>query len=71
MALRNIPDWKDFKIVAAGKYLGVFLGRDSRSLTFQGPCEKYLSRVEEMSSDKAPMLPTILRYNERVATVFS
>ncbi len=33
--LRNIPDWKDFKVVAAGKYLGVFLGRDSRNLTFK------------------------------------
>ena len=24
---QNIPEWTDFKVVAAGKYLGVFLGK--------------------------------------------
>ena len=67
----NIPAWKDFKIVPAAKYLGVFIGRDSEQLTFKAPCDKYLERVEELASTGAPSLPTILRYNERVVTVFS
>ncbi len=69
--IANIPDWKDFQIVGAAKYLGVFLGHNAPALTFQGPTEKYLARVEELSSTQAPSLGTILRYNERVASVFS
>ncbi len=67
----NIPQWKDFHIVGAAKYLGVFLGHNAPALTFQGPTEKYLDRVEELASTQAPSLGTILRYNERVASVFS
>jgi len=67
----NIPEWSEFNIVAAGKYLGAFLGRNGCDLTYQGPCSKYFERVKELSLAKAPSLATTLRYNERCATVFS
>ena len=69
--IANIPEWKDFHIVGAAKYLGVFLGHNAPALTLHGPTEKYLERVEELSSSQASSLGTILRYNERVASVFS
>ncbi len=47
------------------------MGRNAPALTLQGPCDKFLSRVEELSNAQAPMLGTVLRYNERVASVFS
>ena len=67
----NIPEWKDFKIVAAGKYLGVYLGRAAAKLTYDTPKEKFWGRVNELADASAPSLSTVLRYNERVATVFS
>ena len=51
--------------MGAAKYLGVFLGHNAPALTFHGPTEKYLERVEELSSSHAPSLGTILRYTER------
>ena len=67
----NIPEWSEFNIVSAGKYLGAFLGKNSCALTYQAPCSKYFDRVKELSLAKAPALASILRYNERCATVFS
>ena len=67
----NIPEWRDFQIVSASKYLGITLGRSGAEETYRGPVEKYTERVKELAENQAPSLPTILRYNERVATVFS
>ncbi len=67
----NLPEWKDFSIVPKGKYLGVFLGRDAIKESYAGPCTKYLERVEDIRSAGAPSLVSILRYNERAASVFS
>ena len=68
---RNIPEWSDFQVVDCARYLGFFLGRDGRENTYKDPCEKYLSRVDELALAQAPALGTLIRYNERVATVFS
>ncbi len=67
----NIADWKDIQIVPRGKYLGFFLGRDGARETYSLPCKKYLERVEDIGSASAPSLVSVLRYNERAATVFS
>ena len=67
----NLPEWKDFSIVPKGKYLGVFLGWDAIKESYAGPCTKYLERVEDIRSAGAPSLVSILRYNERAASVFS
>ena len=67
----NIPEWKDFQIVPAGKYLGVVLGRRGEELTFEGPFEKFQDRIIDLADSTAPTLPTVLRYNERVVSVFS
>ena len=69
--VQNIPEWQDFQIVPAAKYLGVFLGVDAASITFREPTHKYFDRVEQVSCSVAPSLGSILRYNERVVTVFS
>jgi len=68
---RNIPEWKDFQIVSVAKYLGVFIGRGGAIATFAAPVNKFLDRVEEVAGTSAPALGSILRYNERVATVLS
>ena len=67
----HIPDWADFQIVSAAKYLGVFIGRGGASKSFEGPTHKYFEKVSELADSMAPALPSVLRYNERVATVFS
>ena len=59
----EIPDWQDFNIVAAG--------REYKQLSYEKPYIKYFSRVEELASSTSPSLPTIIRYNERVVTVFT
>ncbi len=69
--LTNLPDWAEFRIVSKGKYLGVYLGRDAGKETYALPCSKYLERVDEIASGSAPSLVSVLRYNERAATVFS
>ena len=67
----NIPEWKDFQIVSAGKYLGVYLGKEGAEITYSKISDKYLERCNELTEGVAPPLPTIIKYNERVATVFS
>ena len=58
----NIPEWANFKIVSAGKYLGTMLGRNCRELTFNAPITKYARVCTELAEAKAPTLPTLLRY---------
>ena len=67
----NIPLWADFKIVSCAKYLGVFLGRGGIVKSFEAPTIKYNERVKEIAEAGAPTLLSILRYNERAASVFS
>ena len=69
--LVNIPDWADFQIVAAGKYLGVWLGKDGDTRTWAIPSEKYLERSAEIAVGQAPALPSIIRYNQRAVSVFA
>jgi len=67
----NVPEWKDFRIVSAAKYLGVFLGVDGANISYLAPTQKYFDRVEDISGASAPALGGILRYNERAVSVFS
>lgn len=67
----NIPEWKDFQIVAAGKYLRVYIGVDGARITYRDPTHKYLDRVEGIAGSAAPTLGCVLQYNARVVTVFS
>ena len=67
--LKSIPEWSEFNIASAAKYLGVYLGRDGAQLTFEQPITKYFERVEELAQSNAPSLPTLLKYNQWVASV--
>ena len=67
----HIPEWQDFKIASAGKYLVVFLGKSGGALTYRAPVEKFFERSNELADAGAPSVTTIIRYNERVASVFS
>ena len=67
----NVPDFQDFSITNAGKYLGWYLGRNSIALSFAAPLEKYTSRIQEVVDGSAPATVAIVRYNQRVIPVLS
>ena len=67
----NIPQWQDFQIVDTGKYLGIWLGRNSPTKTYEAPVEKFKQRVLQVFEGKSPSLPAVLQFNERVSPVFS
>jgi len=67
----NVPDFQDFSITGAGKYLGWYLGRNSIALSYAAPLEKYASRVQEVVDGSAPATVAIVRYNQRVVPVLS
>ena len=45
--------------------------RGGLELTWDPPCRKYIDRAIEVANGGAPALPSIIRYNERAASVFS
>jgi len=67
----NIPEFADFLIQSAGKYLGWYLGRNSAALSFAEPIAKYNKRVLDIADAKAPSTVAFLKYNERAITVLS
>ena len=67
----NIPEFAEFVITSAGKYLGWILGRNSDALSFAEPIAKYNKRVLEIVDARAPSTVAFLKYNERVAPVLS
>ena len=67
----NIPAWGDFQIVDTAKYLGVWIGRRGKQLTWTAPLAKFKTRVAEFFEGNAPSLQSVLRYNERALPVFS
>jgi len=69
--LIHVPGFAQFKIQESGKYLGWFLGLQSIELSFQEPRVKFVNRIEEICSGKAPAATCICRYNQRAASVFS
>ena len=67
----HVPRFAQFRIQESGKYLGWFLGLQSVELSFQEPRVKFVNRIEEICSGKAPAATCICRYNQRAASVFS
>jgi len=67
----HIPEFADFQISSAGKYLGWSLGVDSASISFRDPIAKYNKRVLEVADAKAPSTVAFLKYNDRASTVLS
>jgi len=56
------PDWSQFQIKAAGKYLGVYLGPGSGSLQWKAPVSKFKQRVAQLSADKLPITCAAFSY---------
>ena len=67
----HVPEFAEFAIATSGKYLGWFLGNESVQLSFQGPFEKFNSRVQEVVDGNAPAPLAIMRYNQRAVPVLS
>ena len=67
----NVPDFIEFKICTAGKYLGWTLGVSAISISFQEPLKKFTLRVEEVCAGNAPSTTSICRYNQRAVSVLS
>ena len=65
----NVPDFQDFSITNAGKYLGWYLGRNSIALSFAAPLEKYTSRIQEVVDGSAPAtaVPVLICLNQRLS----
>ena len=75
-AIRNlichsIPEFADFKISAAGKYLRWFLGCEGDVLSFRSPITKFKERIEEVVAGKAPAPVALCRCNQRAVSVLS
>ena len=67
----NVPDFADFIIAPAGKYLGWYLGRNAVTLSFSSPFSKYAARVQEVFDGAAPSATSIVKYNQQAVPVFS
>ena len=67
----NVPEFQNFRIRSAGKYLGWHLGVKGTAISFKDPVDKFGKRVVEVSCGKAPPSLSLLRYNERAVSVLS
>ena len=67
----NVPDFAEFIIAPAGKYLGWYLGRNAVTLSFASPFSKYSARVQQVFDGAAPAATSIVRYNQQAVPVFS
>jgi len=67
----HVPAFKDFLIQQSGKYLGWNLGVNAVSISFKDPVNKFVHRIEEICSGKAPAATSICRYNQRAISVLS
>jgi len=59
----KLPDWKSFQIASYGKYLGVYIGYDTVHLTYQGPLNKFLSRVALARNKKHSLVESVISFN--------
>ena len=67
----NIPEFAEFMITSAGKYLGYISGRNSAALSYADPIAKYNKRVLEIVDGRAPSTVAFLKYNEWAVSVLS
>ena len=67
----HIPEFANFKIASAGKYLGWHLGLEGSQLSWIAPLAKYQARVLEIVDGHAPATVALQRYNQRAVTVLS
>ena len=68
---RNIPEWANFKIKPAGKYLGFMLGPRANETQWSAPFSKYSERVDAVYSSGAGISVSVFTYNTRVLPVLS
>ena len=66
---RNIPDWSDFKIQDATKYLGFYVGPGAGRLNWTEQIAKCKSRVQCIQSAKASIKLNVHSHNIRVVPV--
>ena len=67
----TIPTWMTFRIQNKGKYLGFFLGPEANSAQWNGPLEKYTSRVDAIYASHAAISISSYSYNTRAVPVVS
>ena len=66
---KNIPDWANFKINAASKYLGIFLGPKAGALQWKAPMVKFYDRVDQIYRQKLPPSLAGARYGTHGVSV--
>ena len=68
---KHIPEWQNFQVVPAAKYLGFYLGPAAGSLQFLSTLRKYKSRAYEIGNSGAPASIAAYLYNCNVSACCS
>lgn len=67
----NLPEWSDFRVDLAGKYLGAFLGPQGGSRNWETSVLKWHSRAMTIAAAGASASVTANLYNIRAVTTLS
>jgi len=65
----EIPDWSNFRIDHAGKYLGFMLGPSAMVQQWASPLGKFVSRAQEVANSHPSVAIAAYAYNTKVVTV--
>ena len=65
----HVPNWRNFKIQEAGKYLGFWLGPKAANKLWIGPFSKYKERTKAIAGANTAAASTAIAYNRDAITV--
>ena len=67
--IKSLPNWSNFKIALAAKYLGFYLGPRSAELVWKAPIAKWKTRAREIARSHLSPLLAAVSYNSRAISV--
>jgi hypothetical protein len=66
--ISHLPDWGEFKVSAAGKYLGASVGPAAGRTLWTNAANKWASRAHLIGSSALPLQVSVMLYNSRAIT---
>jgi len=66
---RKIPEWVNFNLKGAGKYLGFLIGPEAGASQWEAPICKFMLRAQEINAGHFPINVSAHLYNSRAVSV--